>query len=261
MEFYFETCGVGALYSPVETVLDLYSSGRTTGCVLNCGFETSRASVVYEGVLQSKGSRIAHVGGRDVTDMMIKCLREKGYTFGGLGEERNVANDIKEKLTRVALDYEDEMRTAKERARTYTLPDGSTVEVDEACIKCPEVLFSPALIGRKRALSVQEMVSTSIFECDIDIRKDLYMNIICTGGSSMFLGFADRLREEVVKRETTSLRRHVKIIAPPDRLHSAWIGGSIMSCLSPFWDSWITKDTYDELGPQRMMRLARYSLM
>merc|ERR1719259_1214459 len=41
----------------------------------------------------------------------------------------------------------------------------------------------------------------------------------------------------------------IKIIAPPERKYSVWIGGSILASLSTFQSMWITKEEYDESGP------------
>merc|ERR1739845_295598 len=41
----------------------------------------------------------------------------------------------------------------------------------------------------------------------------------------------------------------IKIIAPPERKYSVWIGGSILSSLSTFEEMWIKKEEYDESGP------------
>merc|ERR1711962_679095 len=38
----------------------------------------------------------------------------------------------------------------------------------------------------------------------------------------------------------------IKIIAPPERKYSVWIGGSILASLSTFQQMWITKQEYDE---------------
>jgi actin-related protein len=34
----------------------------------------------------------------------------------------------------------------------------------------------------------------SIMKCDFDIRKDLYGNIVLSGGTTMFPGFAERIQ-------------------------------------------------------------------
>ena len=42
----------------------------------------------------------------------------------------------------------------------------------------------------------------------------------------------------------------IKIVAPPERKYSVWIGGSILASLSTFQQMWISKQEYDESGPQ-----------
>ncbi len=49
-------------------------------------------------------------------------------------------------------------------------------------------------------------------------------------------------------------KRKIKIIAPPERKYSVWIGGSILASLSTFQTMWITKAEYDEAGPQIVHR-------
>jgi actin-related protein len=44
---------------------------------------------------------------------------------------------------------------------------------------------------------IHEALYNAINKCDIDLRKDLYGNIIVSGGSSMFPGIADRLKLEL----------------------------------------------------------------
>ncbi|EOD11068.1 hypothetical protein EMIHUDRAFT_67506 [Emiliania huxleyi CCMP1516] len=46
----------------------------------------------------------------------------------------------------------------------------------------------------------------------------------------------------------------VKIIAPPERKYSVWIGGSILSSLPAFRQSWISRQEYAESGPSIVHR-------
>lgn len=72
----------------------------------------------------------------------------------------------------------------------------------------------------------------SIRRVDLDLRKDLYANIVLSGGTTLTKGFGDRMLTEVknlVSRETK-----IKIYAPPERKYSTWIGGSILAGLSTF---------------------------
>ena len=41
------------------------------------------------------------------------------------------------------------------------------------------------------------MVINAIKKCDIDLRKTLYNNIIAAGGTTLFMGFADRLHKSI----------------------------------------------------------------
>ena len=52
-------------------------------------------------------------------------------------------------------------------------------------IKCPEILYNPIKMG-KELPGIHESTFQSISKCDIDVRKELYGNIVMAGGSSMF---------------------------------------------------------------------------
>lgn len=89
-------------------------------------------------------------------------------------------------------------------------------------------------------------------KCDVDVRKDLYNNIVLSGGTTMFAGIAERLSKEVSALAPSSMK--IKVVAPPERRYSVWIGGSILSSLSTFQTMWITKAEYDESGPSIVHR-------
>ncbi|KAF5395273.1 hypothetical protein PHET_12471 [Paragonimus heterotremus] len=63
----------------------------------------------------------------------------------------------------------------------------------------------------------------------------------------MFPGIADRMQKEITILTPSTMK--IKIIAPPERKYSVWIGGSILASLSTFHQMWITKQEYDESGP------------
>merc|ERR1712150_452435 len=130
------------------------------------------------------------------------------------------------KLTYVALDFDAEMKKYEESSdgeKMYELPDGRTLKVANQRFRCPEVLFDPSLIG-KEASGVHETTYNTIMECDVDIRKDLYGNIVMSGGTTMYQGIPERVQKEVKALAPDSMT--IKIIAPPERKYSVWIGGS-----------------------------------
>ncbi|KMZ74008.1 Actin, alpha skeletal muscle [Zostera marina] len=82
-------------------------------------------------------------------------------------------------------------------------------------------------------------------KCDVDIRKDLYGNIVLSDGSTMFSGIADRMSKEITASALSSMK--IKVVAPPERKYSVWIGGSNLSSLSTFQQMWIAKAEYEIL--------------
>merc|ERR1712232_233013 len=135
--------------------------------------------------------------------------------------------------------------------KPYELPDGNVITVGSERFRCPEALFKPSLIGLE-AVGVHETTFNSIGKCDIDVRKDLYGNIVLSGGTTMYEGLPERMQKEITALAPTSMK--IKVIAPPERKYSVWIGGSILSSLSTFQQMWISKTEYDESGPSIVHR-------
>jgi len=107
------------------------------------------------------------------------------------------------------------------------------------------VLFQPSLIGME-ADGVDKLLFKSINDCDVDVRRELYSNVVLSGGTTMFKNIDARVKLELERLAPASI--DIKIMAPPERKYSVWIGGSILSSLSTFDEMWISREEYDEAG-------------
>jgi len=215
-----------------------------------------------------------------ITQFLMKRLEKRGFNFSTIAE-RDLLNQLKEQFGYVALDPENELKKT-DASCEYKLPDGQIITfTPEERILCGELLFRPSIDKDMAGCKgVHELIYESISHCHKQLHHQLYGNVVVEGGSSMFQGFAARLEKELklllggtcsddlfkvvqCEKKNTYFNRlpgelvtmmskylnTVKVIAPPERRYSVWIGGSILARLSSFQQTWITTEEYNENGP------------
>jgi actin-related protein len=104
------------------------------------------------------------------------------------------------------------------------------------------------------SLPLQELVFQSLLRCDPDTRRELCANVVICGGGSLVDGLAPRLSHELGLLLPSSIKVKVIPQLPIERLHSAWIGGSILSICGAFQQLWVSKAAYAEAGAANIVR-------
>lgn len=248
-EIQFEKFNLPALYVAPQPRLSLCSTGRTTGVVLESGCDVSHAMPIYEGYPLLHVICKLDFAGRNLTHHLAKLLTESRCTIEA--PHNRIFRDIKENLCYISLDYEQELKSIGNMRNSYTLPDGHMITIGEERFQCPEALFQPKMMGFEMP-GIHENTYRSIMKCDEDIRNDLFKNVVLSGGSTMFTGMTDRIQKELTLLASDSTE--IRVIGPPERIYSAWIGGSIWASMSTVNQLWLTKEEYEEEGPSLIHR-------
>lgn len=233
-EVLFEKLNIDSLYITNSSTLALYANGRTTGIVIDVGFETTSCVPIYEGFVLNHAIIKMDIGGNDLTKYLCNLITESdnSKSFNNAAQ-RNMINELKEKRCYVAEDYDSEMKKSMDsnKVEEYRLPDKTIVRYKTECFQCPEMLFQPSLNGKDMG-GIHEQAIKSIKRCDDDIHKDLFLNVILCGGSTLFMKIKNRFHKELQSLAPTG--KNVKVIAPPERKYSAWLGGAILASLESF---------------------------
>merc|ERR1719382_2036110 len=139
-------------------------------------------------------------------------------------------------------DLEKMMKDASERPtdfeKIYELPDGNKINLITERFRVPEVMFDPMICGREM-MGMHQATFKCIQSCDIDLRRDLFKNIVLSGGNTMFPGIAERLTQEI--KALAPQKIDVKVIASPQRRYLVWMGASVVSQLTTFQNMLIWK--------------------
>lgn len=246
-ETFFEKFDTAGIYIANQAALAMYSAGRMTGLVLDCGYGLTCAAPVYEGYAIKDAILTANLGGKDLTAFLIRLLAERGYSFPSTPATLKEIKRYKETKCHVSLNYDDDIKVSsslKDKG-SFTLPDNQVITVDTEAIQCPEVMFSPKLIELDSP-GIHKLVYDSFGKCEDDVRAALASNsIILSGGLTLFPGFEERLRKEM----ETLIGGNICIHAHKDRINYPWIGGSVLASMSDLQEKWITREQYKETGP------------
>lgn len=248
-EVLFEKFSFPAICLAIPAVMSLYASGSTTGCVLDCGDGYCSSVSVYNGYTLSSSTLRSNLGGADITQQLQHQIREESGPWLFSSSEREMVRIMKEKGCFISLDIkEDEEHyrfDGEQLGKKFRLPDGKTLTLGQSQFRAPEILFQPHIAGSEE-VGIPEMVLHSVSKVDLELRPELLSKIVLSGGSTMFPGFGARTLKEL--RRLTQGKANIRLIAPPERKYTAWIGGSVLASLTTFSKMLTTRSDWQDKG-------------
>jgi actin-related protein len=195
----FETFNVPYLYLSTQTMLALYSSGKTTGLVVDIGEGMGNVVPIDDGLQYPLSCSKFPIAGKDLTLYLQAHLRKKGYNLPA-ADEYDWIQWVKESLCQVALDYEavvKESTKSNSMEKEQLLPDGNTiVKIGLERYQTPEVLFNPMIAG-KELKGIQHHIVKSLSNYNKDTKKEMCKSIILVGGTTMFPFIGERMKFEL----------------------------------------------------------------
>jgi len=246
-QVWFETFETPALFVCTAAVLALYGTGRVTGLAVDCGHGVSTVAAMFDGYTIPHATQRQNLGGHHLTDLLAQMVMERGHLFATLGEKVAV-QQMKHDHCFVSLDYTNEHSNFSNNDRCeVTLPDGSKIRLGPQRIRCPELLFSPALFAQfEEHRGIVQMLDRCLKECANDSRAALLSSVVLTGGCALLPQYSKRFDAELKKMVPLGCK--VNIVAPPEPMTQSWVGGSLLTALSTFEDSWISRGEWHEEG-------------
>ena len=241
----FETFNCPAVYFMPTPILSLYSIGKTTGLVLDSGYDVTSVMPIFEGYSIREAIKTENYGGKALVDSLMKVYEQRITILKG---NDAIGNSIKENECSVN-DRQGKNRARSATASVFNLPDGQTLQLGSELTDIPEQIFNP-IEGGYSTKSVQQLLLDSINECDEELRQEMADNTLVVGGNTLLAGYMERLNEEVNLLHPDGVR----IETLQDRIYPTWVGGSIYASISTFHDTCITRDEYLKYGPSVVTR-------
>jgi len=244
----FEAFNVPAIYPAWSGLLPLYHyENKRTALILEIGSVT-QIIPVYEGHVIFNAVKRVNMGGDEVTDALVHSLTQSNHRFQHSTTALHVLNNMKERCCRVALDYKEELKDTPlpRPVMQVDMDDGTNIKLNLDRY-VGEILFQPSLYGFEFP-GVHQLVYDSIMSCELDVRRELFGNIILSGGTTMMTGFKERLHKELTILVQPSIK--VNIIADEERKNLTFLGAQKFVKFPEMSQVWLVKEEYDEVGVQ-----------
>lgn len=228
-----------------------------TGAVIDSGDGVTHVIPVVDGYVI--GSCIKHIplAGRTVTQYIQQLMRDRKEPVPA-EDSLEVAKRVKEMYSYVCPDLVKEYAKFDAKPEKYfktyqgvkrTTGQPYTCEVGYERFLGPEVFFNPEIFSPDFTTPLPDTVDESIMKCPIDVRRNLYKNIVLSGGTTMFKDFGKRLQRDIKRNVDSRMNENmsrlgalvdpsrvppqieVNVVSHPMQRYAVWFGGSYMASM------------------------------
>ncbi|GAB2284823.1 Actin-like protein arp8, partial [Dionaea muscipula] len=225
-----------------QATLALYAARKTSGIVVNVGFQqTSIVPILHGKVMCKVGVESVGMGALKLTEFLREQLQQKNIYF----ESLYIIRELKEKMCYVAFDYKSEL--SKNTQASYEISREGVFTLSEERFQTGEILFQPRMAG-VRAMGLHQAVALCMDHCrDAELMCDesWFKTVVLSGGTACLPGLAERLEKELYEILPPSMASGIRVIPPPNGADSAWFGAKVISNLSTFPGAWcVTKKQF-----------------
>jgi actin, other eukaryote len=257
VEILFEKYKIPSYFAANQGVLSLYSCGRTSGLVVDLGYGSTTTMAIHEGFAFPHTIERQEIGGYDIALCLESMLQDRGVNTSVLDMDV-----MQEELSIVAHDFTQEagyLLAHPDERPSVTLPDGSTVILQDEPLRCGEALFEPGLVG-VAGPGLGARLWNVVHACDTDkdggSMRNLPQCVILTGGLSQMPGLPARTRAELERRCGSSTRGFFVTALPGDEArHAPWLGASLLASLPGFIaNNFVSSAEYAEFGAPAVHR-------
>lgn len=221
-----------------QATLALYAAQRTSGIVVNIGFQvTTIVPILHGKVMRKVGVEVVGLGALKLTGFLRELMQRNNISFASFYTVRT----LKEMLCYVADDYEAELSKNTEASCEVLGEDWFTLSKER--FQTGEILFQPE-IAEVRAMGLHQAVALCMHHCDdAELTSDdtWFKTIVLSGGTACLPGLAERLEKELHGLLPPSMSKGIRIIPPPYGVNSAWYGAKLVSNLSNFPGAWCVR--------------------
>ncbi|KAL5803728.1 hypothetical protein ACOSQ3_030528 [Xanthoceras sorbifolium] len=234
-----------------QATLALYAARRTSGIVVNIGFQVTSVVPILNGkVMRKVGVEFIGLGALKVTGFLRSLLQQNNIKFESLYTVRS----LKEKLCYVAADYKTELLRNTQASMEVTGEGQYTLTKER--FQTGEILFQPHMAG-VRTMGLDQAVALCMDHCyaaELGGDDSWFKTVILAGGTACLPGLAERLDKELHKLLPAPISNGIRVIPPPNGADTAWFGAKLISNLSTFPGPWC-------MTKKQFRRKTRFSLM